>query len=614
MKEDNNPSNPWENNSDSNNSHDQTTAPENSQIDSSVFSPSNPSFRPSSDIAQPTVSNNSSLPAHDNTQLSSQSVVQNKTNSFQPSTPINVSSQITKKSKKKLIILLLSVVILLGLLAAAYMYFIYIPNKPENAWKTGFSRTGTALQTITNKSLDENSLKNYKKSEINGNFNLTTKDSTATGSMNAKYDENKVIGEVLFSRDNQGDQEQKLSINLLSEVAQNKLYPDVFLKFNGLKSLGEIESDAELSKYENKWIFIDNQTISDYFKSITNEEPKKDYTISSKDISDFSKQMVTVANQYIFTDDINKAIIDKKGFVGMEISEGKKAYHYKASINQAHVRDMCKAVIDVATQTKIGKIYLKNQDDINNAKKECDATSDEVNKKSTSQEFDLWIDARYKLIHKIRIYDDNSAQRYVDFGQNYSGGDEVEFFVNYINTSSDATEIKLTFKSNFKNLTTKFDGSGNAGSDTDKISGKVNIESKPYKSDITLDKPKDFINAKDSIFKNLNVNSDDKERKNDLLLFSTFLEEYFAREGAYPSSTDITNRVWVKTNLKVTDDQIFRDPKGIEYTFVNTPTPERYSYIATNCQPNKTKCQEYVLTAILSDGTKYEQKTSNSNQ
>ncbi len=620
MKNENEPLNPWETNSNPQSNQPEDTA------SSQVFSPSNPSFAPNQinqDTATPQTNTNlSQTPDYSanqdnnttNTTDNVSSAQNQPSNTWQPAAmPINSYSNNslnpTKKSRKKVYILGSGLVVLIGVLIATYVFFIFLPNKPENAWKTGFIRSGKALEVVSDKSTNEKSLQDYKKSEITGQLSITTAEGTSSGSLNAKYDQNKLIGNLSYSNGNQGDSEIKISADVLAEVANNEIIPDVFIKASGIKALlGEGYSDnLELSKYENKWILFDKQTISESIKSFTDEEPKKEDTITSKDVSDFSKEMVRVANQYVFTNDPNKAVIEQKSFVGMETIDGKKTYHYKAKVNEAHAKEYCKALIDSAAKTKLAKSYIKNQEDIDNAKKSCDDDQQiSEEEKKVSGEFDMWIDARYKLIHKIRVYDGEDKKVYTDFGQNYSGGDDIEFFINYIDTTENQGEFKLTFKFNFKNATTKIEGTGFNGKDASKISGKINIDFKPYKSDIKIDRPKDFINAKDSILKGIQASSEDSERESDLHAVQSQLEAYYAQNDFYPSASEINNTAWVTSNLKGLDIESLKDPKGTSPTFSNAPTPNQYSYAPLKCQPNKTKCKDFVLIATLSNGEKFE--------
>src|SRR5690606_10369733 len=109
-----------------------------------------------------------------------------------------------------------------------------------------------------------------------------------------------------------------------------------------------------------------------------------------------------------------------------------KAYHYKAALNQDHLEDYCVALSHAVLSTDAYKNVTGLTDDEiadekDRAKEGCKTQAGDTVKDTKT--FDLWIDSKYKLIHKVRLYDPNDSKIYTEIGQLYKGGDKLSLFV-----------------------------------------------------------------------------------------------------------------------------------------------------------------------------------------
>src|SRR5690606_31032379 len=69
-----------------------------------------------------------------------------------------------KKSKKPLFVgLFVALAVVLG--SAGYVFGYYIPNKPENVWKTGLNRSGDTLAKLVAESTTEQKIEKLKSSK-----------------------------------------------------------------------------------------------------------------------------------------------------------------------------------------------------------------------------------------------------------------------------------------------------------------------------------------------------------------------------------------------------------------------------------------------------------------
>jgi general secretion pathway protein G len=101
------------------------------------------------------------------------------------------------------------------------------------------------------------------------------------------------------------------------------------------------------------------------------------------------------------------------------------------------------------------------------------------------------------------------------------------------------------------------------------------------------------------------------ERTTDLKTFQSQLEAYNANNGRYPTTTDLgttsgTNVTWIAANLKGMDKETLRDPKGSDYSLLNTGTgtANKYTYVPSpsGCDNSATDCASYKLYAVPEGG------------
>lgn len=393
-------------------------------------------------------------------------------------------------------------VLLVLLLGGGYVFGMYLPNRPQAVWSTGLSRSGKAIDSIVGTATEKKTIQQFDKSEITTKLDGKAGDQKFSGSFDIKFDKTKADGSLNINVDNFNGKDVKVAAKVLSEVKDKNTFPTIYLQVSGFKNLGLDLFIPKINNYDGKWISLDKDSLKQLGldESIANTS---DTQLTASEYSEVIKTFVDVTDQYILTDDKSKAVLEQKSYVGKERVENTSAYHYTVGLNKAHAKDYCQALINKIADTAAYKKLIKDNTTKDNTIKECKSSIDESKDTDT---FDLWIDAKYKLIHKIRFTDEKDKDSYSEFGQNYKGGDSLEIFI-YSQEGKSKGKINGKLTSNFKSLTTEgtftFDYPS-TGADSTSLNLTIDISAKPYSGDINVSKPSGTVSIS-QLLKDLGV-------------------------------------------------------------------------------------------------------------
>lgn len=382
------------------------------------------------------------------------------------------------------------------LLAGGVVFGWYLPNTPDNVWKTGMSRTGQALDKLTQSATDADKIKTYKTSEVDGSIDVTTNDVTYSGTFQMTSDKNSADGGLNVALKSNG-QTVEVGADVLAEIAEGGVYPDVYLRLTGLSDLGLDDYFPKLSTYDNKWIFLSADTLESLGGGYlaTGEEDSKG--LNAKEAQELTRAVTNVTREYVFTTAEDKAVFVKRSFVGKEkTAEGVDAYHYKVGINSQHADAYCVALTKAVLSTKAYQNLSGLSD--NEVKEEQDSAADSCKAEAgdaikSTDTFDMWIDSKYKLVHKIRITD-NGGSSYADIGQVYKGGDKLSLFVVLHDGSGTKGDGKLTMDVDLKTyaVDAKF-AYKTTGDDATTIKATLRVTGSD--KDVTITKPTPTVPA-----------------------------------------------------------------------------------------------------------------------
>lgn len=408
-----------------------------------------------------------------------------------------------KKNKKKL--LLIAVPALILVLAAGYLFGIYIPNQPENVWKTGVNRTGETLKTLTEKTASKESIDKLEKAEVNGSVDVDAGEKGRfSGTITSKYDKTQSNSKLTFKSEGEDSALGRVDFSLeaLTKIADGEKWPDVYLKSEGQEDLALDYYLPFMSGYDGEWIAVDSSYLEDAFSNLSQEEIDTNY--NSQEISDLAKILSETTAEYMFTKDPEKAMLENRGFQAKEDVDGVKSYKYKAALNPDNTVKYCKSMLEKLSSSEAYKKLIGNPGDeeMNRLKDEgnteCDAVKDDFNKDET---FDLWIDAKYKVINKVRIYESQDNQdKYLDIGQGYKGGDEIPFYVDFSKMTDGYEEGRVSFKYNNKDSSSKIELNIKYSDEySGDITAKGSLEIKPLNEELNIQQPSGAINIEEFI-------------------------------------------------------------------------------------------------------------------
>lgn len=509
-------------------------------------------------------------------------------------------------NKKKPLIIAAGITAVVILAGVGGVFGLYLPSTPENVWKNGLNRTGETMESLVAEATTKERMDAYKTSELTGTFEATSSDFSVKGNLGSKQSLITTDTNLDIALTSDGQTEKTLNIDIMSELAEGKLLPDMYVRVAGIQEMGLGMFFPEIGQYENRWIVLS----SDYLESVVNtSETKNEFT--ADDVAEVAGAASGVTREYVFSTEQDKAVLTMKEFVKTEkTSDGITAHQYKVMINKDNARKYCKAMVEAVMETnaykkleEAGSSYL--YDSKERALKDCDEGG---NDKQEDAEFDMWIDKQRKLIHKVRIESDSSGE-YMEFGQAYTGGDEMPLFVRAISDKEESNgELKLVV--NRKTSVVK--GNFNfADEGSNEYQVTIDFEFKPIDGEVTIEKPTDAVPIQ-TILQQLGMDDvlgrnttrravepdKDSERQQDLSDIRQALNGYYEKHGSYPQINQLNDKLWRLINARNVSDESMKDPDGSAYLVGPRSTSNRYGYSCIGSEG----CKAYALSAILSNG------------
>lgn len=439
-----------------------------------------------------------------------------------------------KKSKKRLILGSCLTLLILGGFAA-YALLIFIPSKPANVYAKAMSRSGEALDKVVNRVTEKSQLDRFKKGEYSGIAKVDAAPLKIDATMQLKYDKKRVDFKSDAKLSEDGQTEKNYSAKFLSEIKDGTTYPDIYFIISGIKDLGLEGFAPGVNSLDNTWIKVDEKYLKDTIdklESVLSSGGDTDVTqqtpeFTDDDAAELSRIFTAVVKDYVLTDDTSKGILVNKSFSGKEKIDGLNTHHYVIGINKDNYQKAC---VDSANRFLDSSAYKKlaqaTPDDIKKSKQDAEkGCVDSKNGIKDDETFDMWVDAKYKLIYKIRDYDDDNKEAYFEIGQKYNGGDDLHFFAKY-DDSKNKIIGRFNVDLNTKTLVSKSSLLVDFESDGQKGKVELTIDGKPIDGDITIDKPSNPKPIQD-VIKELGLDSGDQ------------VLDPLGIDASYPFTTDL---------------------------------------------------------------------------
>ncbi|MFZ1323924.1 MAG: hypothetical protein WAQ57_02060 [Candidatus Saccharimonadales bacterium] len=379
-----------------------------------------------------------------------------------------------------LLIIAIGLVLLLGGSAGTY-YGHFMPNKPENIWKSALSNTGKGFEKLAGYADEQ---KDKTGSTLNGTYKLKAQDFVLDGSFETKSDQKDSVTKL-----DAGAMGVRINLDILATIPDNSTYPDVYVHATGLDGLGSV-AGAEpyaglVNQLNNQWFVIDH-TLFDQLQNSAAAGGQSNAGFTAEDVRQIQEAVGRAASEYVFTSNTNKSVFRVAKFIGKETADGRQTFHYKVRANKKNLKAFATKLKDELKQTKLAEMYggenfeeAINFDDLL-------ASIDELGEDDT---FDVWVDAKTRLVRTVRITDKENSANYIDLGLKYTGGDSYPFYVSF-RSSESGTEVKANLNLTLNTATDKLNLDASLDvTGTSPVSGTLKGEMTLHNEDVTFNTP-----------------------------------------------------------------------------------------------------------------------------
>lgn len=443
---------------------------------------------------------------------------------------ITVKPPVKKKpfyKNKKLMLITLGAIFFISIILGI-IFGLYLPNTPNNVWKTGLSRTGKQSSAVIQALSDPKISESLKKSKIEAGGTVTYNEQNYSVNSNASIDASKSDTTAQVKASSGSEENFVVDVALKTDLPETALLPNIYLKVD-LSDPSLFKSFGIPEKYNNVWISAEQDFMSELAKTY-NLKLDDSKNITKEDIISVVNDFNTVSQQYIFTSDPQFAVVVKKSFIGSEEINNSKANHYKAGVNKDNAKQYCYAVFEKLINNESYKKYALSGDTNTEARKqenkqECDKL---VNDIPNNLEFDIWINKSIKIVQQVRFYEDLSkqveeaqkrkteclqtydayskdscdyvddfiekGQKYIEFGQIIKSKKELLLYTSDV---SDTDKNKSSFRAEIyvNSETYELNGKINAKADNpnNKLNADLAFKMLPYQGETDTSKPKDAV-------------------------------------------------------------------------------------------------------------------------
>lgn len=523
--------------------------------------------------------------------------------------------------KKRNIIIALVILFIASGVGAYFGYFV--PNKPENIWKSALVNTGKGYDEIIKHSENAAKISDWsQEAEFNIDGAIEA-DGTFTGETSGNT--SKVNGDISAMG-------MKLGFDVRT-IPSTTDVPDMYFKVAGLDGLGTLLAQDDptvasaLNGLNNQWYVIDH-TLFEQLEGVSDNPAAE---ITGKDVTDLFKQFGVTSNKYVFTDDAENAAVVVKDQIGRETKNGRSVYHYTVDANEKQADKYVTALCNDLKGSKIGKLLSSSigedaidcSTDSKAAAGDVQLKAEELTKKAGAESdltVDAWVDTKTKLFHAIRFSDKKDKKTFVEISQNFTGGDEMPFKLEMRDEADGVTtDVKLEATVNTKTQEMSVRGtiaSSDPSNDDNDVEGDISFTMKPSKSQPKVERPEgaknimELLNALGigdlltmdpaSMLGGSQASAQDTDMENNVRMLQMYLETYYNDKGYYPTLAEANKAKWIDTRLAA-------DPKETGYSYV----PKSTSGGACSNANTATDCQTYQLSALLTDGTTFTRESIN---
>ena len=337
------------------------------------------------------------------------------------------------KGKSQLVFWLSFSGILVVILAivAYVLFFVYLPNTPENRYRRGLGSVGAGMQYLIDNGFLDDIVSTGYKGEIVYNYESNDLNLGVNIDIDGSYDTESALFNMSVSADGSDREESyqtsgDVEFRFLS--GDEDVAPRLFLKFSDLTFPAQIEEDAEqeltksLDEIEGVWWLLDFQELLDEGTFTDGDAQSLDLSqqLSQQELEQFFLIAINALREYVFTDDVDKMVFQMDEKLGEEDFNGVASHKYSVTVNEDNLEAYITQLRDEFIETEY---WQKINKDAN-----IDLTEEfsNLNIKEMVEEFsedtkvEVWVDDETGVLRNLRISDGDKESEsfgsYLDFG------------------------------------------------------------------------------------------------------------------------------------------------------------------------------------------------------
>ena len=337
------------------------------------------------------------------------------------------------KGKSQLVFWLSFSGILVVILAivAYVLFFVYLPNTPENRYRRGLGSVGAGMQYLIDNGFLDDIVSTGYKGEIVYNYESNDLNLGVNIDIDGSYDTESALFNMSVSADGSDREESyqtsgDVEFRFLS--GDEDVAPRLFLKFSDLTFPAQIEEDADqeltksLDEIEGVWWLLDFQELLDEGTFTDGDAQSLDLSqqLSQQELEQFFLIAINALREYVFTDDVDKMVFQMDEKLGEEDFNGVASHKYSVTVNEdnleAYITQLRDEFIETDYWQKINKdanIDLTEEFSNLNIKEMVEEFSEDT-------KVEVWVDDETGVLRNLRISDGDKESEsfgsYLDFG------------------------------------------------------------------------------------------------------------------------------------------------------------------------------------------------------
>lgn len=380
--------------------------------------------------------------------------------------------------------------------AVAGVFGWYIPNRPENVYRTGLDRTGQMIEQLDEQFVAVNEIVASSGFEMDGEMAVRVEEVSFDGNMSLRSSDGSSETKIHIASEVDDDSfgmNLSLGFDAITDIADGNEYPDFFFRLRGEELLSSFL--PTLGELSDQWVHVQADFIDELIDELGEE---MDEAVDQDEVSGYMELAQDVGktiNEYVFTSD-DKSIVQLDEIVGAEERNGISTYRYDISINQENVEPLCTELYDTINESAFIRSQLAGFDELSDE----DRDENIAECLSSLQDFDdevnmtMWVDRSTKMIHQLRFEDDDDFR--LEVGQTYDRSDEFDVFMR---AGDDEAELDLvmTIDNAAPSITMAFDMWLDEMADNDEF--KVSMTMEPFDGSVEIERPTDTIDVEEFV-------------------------------------------------------------------------------------------------------------------